>query len=179
MSSCSNASLTYFIKCFCFFVDNSGNAYGNYPDYELFVRWTQLTAFLPTMQFSIPPWAYNNLTNISVNSICKKWTDFHETDVYPQLIQFSNEAVQTGAPIIRPMWWADSSDEQNLVIDDQFLIGNHFLVAPVFDQGAIQRDIYLPSGNWIDGNTNKQYTGPNWLKNYPAPIEIIPFFIKA
>lgn len=168
------------INCLILFILISGNAYnGTFPDYELFIRWTELTAFMPAMQFSIPPWHYNNLTNVSVNEICKKWADFHETDVYPQLIKYANEAVLTGAPIIRPLWWADSSDVVNLVMRDQFLVGDYFLVAPVLTQGAIQRDIYLPRGNWTDGNTlNKQYTGPIWLKNYSAPIEIIPYFIS-
>lgn len=173
-----------------------GNAYGSlgndtdtfnanlnvtiYPDYELFVRWAQLTAFMPSMQFSIPPWHYNNLTTVKVNDICKKMVNLHENDVYPVLIEFAKKATQTGEPIIRPMWWIDSLDRQNLVIDDQFLVGDKFLVAPILDKGATKRDVYLPKGTWIDGNNNQaKYVGPKWIKDYNAPIEIIPYFISS
>ncbi|XP_056138732.1 myogenesis-regulating glycosidase-like isoform X2 [Lampris incognitus] len=48
-----------------------GNAYPNrttvaldnkdgLPDRELYIRWLELSAFMPVMQFSIPPWAYDN-----------------------------------------------------------------------------------------------------------------------
>lgn len=30
------------------------------PDRELYIRWLELSAFMPAMQFSIPPWAYDN-----------------------------------------------------------------------------------------------------------------------
>ena len=30
---------------------------------ELFIRWTQLTAFMPAMQFGVPPWHFDNQTN--------------------------------------------------------------------------------------------------------------------
>jgi alpha-glucosidase (family GH31 glycosyl hydrolase) len=76
------------------------------------------------------------------------------------------------------MWWLDSSDVNNLVIDDQYLLGDYFLVAPVLDKGVVKRDIYLPKGSWIDGyNDSIKYNGPIWLRNYEAGIEIIPYFI--
>ena len=35
-----------------------GNAYGAKPSAELFVRWMQANAFMPSVQFSIVPWDY-------------------------------------------------------------------------------------------------------------------------
>lgn len=29
------------------------------PDRELYIRWLELSAFMPAMQFSIPPWKYD------------------------------------------------------------------------------------------------------------------------
>ena len=163
-----------------------GNAYGQnrlttnaYPDYELFIRWTQLNAFLPTMQFSIPPWFYNNIKTTDVNKICKAMVDLHEFIVSPTLLKFAHVTTETGEPIIRPMWWIDSSDAQNLIIYDQFIVGDKFLVAPVLQKGATKRDIYIPIGTWLDGNINgKSYTGPIWIRNYDSPLEIIPYFIN-
>ena len=62
-----------------------GNAYKNeHPDPQLYIRWTQLTAFLPAMQFSIPPWYYKDE---SLNKICKELVDLHESLVYPLIIK--------------------------------------------------------------------------------------------
>lgn len=38
-----------------------GDLYSNHglPDRELYIRWLELSAFMPAMQFSIPPWAYD------------------------------------------------------------------------------------------------------------------------
>jgi myogenesis-regulating glycosidase len=46
--------------------------------------------------------------------------------------------------------------------------------------GATSRDIYLPAGNWQDGNTDEIHntlTG-KWLRNYKAPLDTLPYFIK-
>ncbi len=46
-----------------------GNAYfGVRPDSELMVRWTQLNALMPAMQFSIAPWDLNRETEKMVAS---------------------------------------------------------------------------------------------------------------
>lgn len=57
------------------------------------------------------------------------------------------------------------------------MLGDKILVAPVVDEGAVSRNIYLPKGSWTDqdGNTHE---GPKWLENYPAPLNVVPFFIK-
>ena len=37
----------------------TGDGHG-LPDRELYIRWLELSAFMPAMQFSIPPWAYDD-----------------------------------------------------------------------------------------------------------------------
>ena len=37
-------------------------------------------------------------------------------------------------------------DDVALSVEDQFLLGDSLLVAPVLEEGAIKRDIYLPRG---------------------------------
>ncbi|CAF0717114.1 unnamed protein product [Brachionus calyciflorus] len=144
-----------------------------YPDYQLYIRWAQLTAFLPSMQFSIPPWNYNNKTKVPVNQICRELVNLHERLVYPVLIEYAKNAVETGEPVIRPVWWIDNSDEKTLTISDQFLVGNDILVAPILDENQYKRDIYLPRGEWIAEN-GTSFKGPLVLKSYQAPIEVIP-----
>jgi len=61
----------------------------------------------------------------------------------------------------------------------EFLLGDSVLVAPVLEEGAISRDIYLPSGRWQDQVQEGQvYDGPIWLRDYPAPLDTLPYFLK-
>ena len=84
-----------------------------------------------------------------------------------------------GIPIVRPMWWGNDTNENNLVftINDQFMVGDEIVVAPILDEGVTSRNIYLPGGKWFDPTNNLTTFGPIWLNNYHAPLEIIPFFL--
>lgn len=56
-------------------------------------------------------------------------------------------------------------------------MGDNILVAPVLAEGKVSRDIYLPRGEWVDPN-GESHTGPIWLKDYPADLSVLPYFIK-
>lgn len=58
----------------------------------------------------------------------------------------------------------------------EFLLGRRLLVAPVLDEGATSQDVYLPRGVWLDLNTAQQHEGPAWLRDYPAPLSLLPHF---
>lgn len=60
----------------------------------------------------------------------------------------------------------------------EFLLGDRILAAPVIKEGAVTRQVYLPKGKWYDPNLDKTYTGPYWLNDYPAPINVLPYFIR-
>jgi alpha-glucosidase len=93
------------------------------------------------------------------------------------LIKEASQATKTGSPIIRPVWWIDNSDKNTFILSDQFLVGNDILVAPITDENRFKRDIYVPRGKWLSENKTI-YTGPIWLRDYPAPIDKIPYFIN-
>ena len=54
------------------------------------------------------------------------------------------------------------------------------LAAPVMEEGAVTRDVYLPSGTWRDGNNMgaEPVTGPIWIRDYDAPLFVLPYFVK-
>ena len=151
-----------------------GNAYDNLPDPELYIRWLQLNTFLPSMQFSIPPWLYN----YTVIDIAIKFTRLHE-QYSDMMIDLANESVRTGHPIIRPLWWLDPYSESGLTCEDEFLVGDQILVAPVVDQGARQRSIYLPPGSWLDNLNNVTVEGGMWLMNFLVDIDELAYFTKV
>jgi len=150
-----------------------GNAYENQADAELMIRWTQLNALLPAIQFSLAPWDYGE----ECVALCRQYADLH-TQFADQFIALAEEAARTGAPIVRPLWWLDAQDETLLLCDDQFLLGNELLVAPVIVEGARARDVVLPPGMWKDYWSGETVEGGQVLKDYPAPLDVLPVFVR-
>ncbi|XP_070828460.1 SITS-binding protein isoform X2 [Chaetodon trifascialis] len=146
-------------------------------DEELFIRWLEITAFLPVISFHTPPWVCgeDRVLNLTRTYIAK-----HQRDVVPLIEKYAEEWRMTGNPIYRPMWWLSPSDPMTFTIDDQFLIGDEVLVAPVVEKGAVQRDIYLPDGGfqWQDRQNAQVFDGGTFLQDYPVPLEEVAVFLR-
>lgn len=153
-----------------------GNAYNDSPDPELYVRWVQLNTFLPGMQYSIVPWKYNT----TIINIARKFTEMRETFA-PILLKYARESTRTGEPIVRPLWWVDPTDEVTWTIDDEFLVGDEILVAPIMIQSARSRDIYFPLGNWRNDLHDKTeiIKGPTWRRYFSVDIDELAYFTKV
>ncbi len=157
-----------------------GNAYNdpdhpnqdNLPSKELFIRWLELNAFLPAMQFSIAPWQYDDETV----RIAKKWTALHEGVLTDLMLDAARNSVKTGEPIIKPVWWIDPLDKNTFSIEDEFLVGDSLLVAPIIEDGARARDIYLPEGKWKDKLRGKTLMGRQWYRGYSVELDEIAHF---
>lgn len=173
LSSCITQAITLNMLGYPFsFPDMiGGNQYGNALDEELLIRWTQAVAPMPIIQFSVPPWEYS----ADCIQLCKKYADLH-AELAPQHIA----QAENRQPLVRPLWWLDSTDEIALTCADEYLIGEMILVAPIIEAGAIERDIYLPHGTWRSyWDASEIYKGGQILENYPAPLETLPMFIKS
>jgi alpha-glucosidase (family GH31 glycosyl hydrolase) len=59
------------------------------------------------------------------------------------------------------------------------MFGPAFLVAPVTEQGATSRKVYLPAGcDWYNYWTNERVQGGQTI-TAAAPIDTIPLFVRA
>jgi alpha-glucosidase/alpha-D-xyloside xylohydrolase len=66
-----------------------------------------------------------------------------------------------------------------LDIPDEYMYGSAFLVAPVTDQGATHRQVYLPAGcDWYNFWTNERLHGGQTI-TADAPIDTLPLFVRA
>ncbi|ETE57483.1 putative family 31 glucosidase, partial [Ophiophagus hannah] len=143
------------------------------PDRELYIRWLELSAFMPSMQFSIPPWLYDK----EVIEIAQKFTKLHESLVAPLLLELAGEITTTGDPIIRPIWWISPGDESAHKIDSQFLIGDTLMVAPVLEVGKQERDIYIPAGKWRSYKGELFEKTPTLITDYPVDLDEVAYFV--
>lgn len=168
-----------------------GNGYGSsfldteIPERELFIRWLQITAFLPSMQFSFTPWQYDDATV----RIAQDYVALHETVIFDELQHASSEYVSGASAMgpIRPIWWVVHDDERAYVIDDEFMVGDTYLVAPIVENATRSRDIYLPGPMWRDGvrriawedmlrGGEKRILGGTLLRDYRVELEEVSWW---
>ncbi|XP_069660500.1 SITS-binding protein [Haliaeetus albicilla] len=173
--------LHYSLLGYNFFIPDAvgGSLASDTPgDPELYVRWLQIVTFLPVMAFSTPPWLCCDAWVLNLTRQC---IQRHQDFVVPLLLKYSEEWLSLGYPIFRPAWWLSPTDPTAFTIEDEFLIGDEVLVAPITEKGQTWRDIYLPGEGhlWMDTNTAHVFDGGTILRNYSASLAEVPVFIKT
>jgi alpha-D-xyloside xylohydrolase len=88
-------------------------------------------------------------------------------------------ASETGAPLMRPMFFEYPDDEVCYTLDDQYMFGEDILFAPIVKQGQTQREVYLPEGEWVNVNDGKVYKGPASVYASAEIDEFIAFVKKG
>ncbi|KAI1889860.1 hypothetical protein AGOR_G00167270 [Albula goreensis] len=174
------AILHYSLLGYSFFIpDAVGGSLSNehVTDEELFIRWLEIVSFLPVISFQTPPWVCgeDRLLNLTRLYIAK-----HQSFVIPLILRYAVEWKTNWSPIYRPLWWVSPNDINTFTIDDEFLIGDAVLVAPVTEKGATQRDIYLPDSGfkWQDLNNAQVFDGGTFLRDYPVGLEEVAVFTR-
>ncbi len=80
---------------------------------------------------------------------------------------------------MRALFMDFPNDPRVAEIGDEYMFGPAFLVAPVTEQGATSRQVYLPAGaDWYNYWTNQRLHGGS-LVRVAAPIDTIPLFVRA
>ena len=97
----------------------------------------------------------------------------------PYTYSLAYKSYQTGAPYTRALFMDFPEDAAVTNIADEYMFGPAFLVAPVSDQGATIRKVYLPAGtDWYNYWTNERLKGGQTI-TAQAPIDTIPLFVRA
>ncbi len=165
---------------------------------ELLVRWFAWGAFCPVfrMHGERSPWyereqefinGVRQLTSGQDNEvwsfgednyeILKKYLFIRER-LRPYIRECMKAASESGAPVMRPLFYDFPEDKDSWEIEDAYMFGPDLLVAPVMEEGVTERTVYLPKGaTWKDAYTKKIYEGGQRV-TVPAPIDIIPVFMR-
>lgn len=170
---------------------------------ELYVRWFQFSAFCPLFRSHGVawkmrlPWGWNlgtaaplegaaalgnwpaplDLHNAQVESICRKYLDLRYR-LLPYLYSSADQTHRTGLPLMRALWIADPRDDKAATVGDEYLWGDHLLVAPVLEAGAKKRTTYLPAGTWWDfWNNTRVEGGASVIRD--VDLETIPVYARA
>lgn len=156
--------------------DNVG--YDNdYP--ELYTRWFEYGAFQPNFRThgtrkDNEVWSYGK----QAEPILEKYLRLRYR-LMPYIYSLGWQAHETGAPFMRGLFLDFPKDPKVANIGDEYMFGPALLIAPVTDQGATSRSVYLPAGcDWFNFWTNERFHGGQRI-TVPAPIDTIPVFVRA
>jgi alpha-glucosidase (family GH31 glycosyl hydrolase) len=144
---------------------------------ELLLRWVQFGCFTPLMQahgrFRQEAWTYDDETL----AIYRHYVLLHERLV-PYVRAAAATAARCGLPIVRPLLLTDPGDERGWGLADQYGYGPALWVAPVVEQGAREREVQLPRGDWIDFWTHEAVEGGGEIVASTA-LERIPVYVRS
>jgi alpha-D-xyloside xylohydrolase len=153
---------------------------GGYDDYpELYTRWFEYGTFLPTMRTHgsrkyNEVWSYGK----QAEPLLEKYLKLRY-ELMPYIYSLGYKTYSTGAPFMRALFMDFPNGPNVAGIGDEYMFGPAFLVAPVTEQGATTREVYLPAGaDWYNYWTNERVHGGQTIK-VEAPIETIPLFVRA
>ena len=172
----------------------------NDPDFrELLIRWYQFAVYSAVLRmhgdrgpYNIPPldnrdWGGGYLHTGQPNEL---WSYGEEN--YRIMRKYYNvriamkdyiralyrEAHETGAPLIRTMFFEFPEDTECWALQDQYMFGSRYLVAPVTELHAKERSVYLPAGSWKNVNTGEITEGGRTV-TVPTPLDEIPVWEKV
>ena len=168
-----------------------GNVYNTAntdPGYqEIYCRWFQFATFNPMMrahgtgspreiyQFGERGyWAFD---------VQEKFLNLRYS-LLPYIYSTAWRTTKEGYSFLRHLWLEAPADTKTYDMDDEFMFGQAFLVAPILEDGVgenrtVQRQVYLPQGaTWFDFWTGETFAGGRTVTK-AAPIDIIPVYVKA
>lgn len=147
---------------------------------ELLVRGYQISFLAPFCRnhkvidgYDQEPWRFGKY----YEDIIRKYLKLRY-QLLPFLYTTLEEAHRTGVPLFRPLVLNYPDDANTYNLDDEFMIGDDVLVAPVVKPDVTSRLVYLPKGLWYDYWTNKKYEGGNMIR-MDAPLETVPMFVRG
>src|SRR5690606_9578363 len=91
----------------------------------------------------------SEMNNPKVEPITKQYAELRY-QLIPYTYSITREAYDTGMPLMRALWLHYPDDPAVRDLGDQFLWGPSMLIAPVYEKGATEWDVYLPAGQWWD-----------------------------
>lgn len=159
---------------------------GPLPTLDLYRRATQMACFCPIMQWhsepdggqfrELMPGAEGNNERSPWNmeesyaapgfmDEMRYWHKLHE-QLRPYLWKTARDCVKDSKPFMRPLVYEWPSDSMAVNCQDEYLLGDDLLVAPLLTENAKSRKVYLPKGIWYDFFNGTEYQGGQTITAY-------------
>jgi alpha-glucosidase len=161
----------------------SGSDVGGFigsPDGELFTRWIQMAVFHPFFRTHSSgdhgdkePWKFET----KYVDIVREFIEMRYR-ILPYIYSVFWQHTQSGTPMLRSLHLEAHIDPESFFREEEFFLGDHFLVCPISEPGAESRLMYLPKGYWFNYWTGERLAGQQELE-VKAPLNRIPLFVRS
>ncbi len=144
---------------------------------EVFVRWAQFSAVSPIFEVGgIGPnatfWRFGERTT----GLFRDAAVLHY-ELFPYLYGLARTAARRGDPILQPLGLRYPAESKAWDYDRELLVGPDLLAAPVTD-ATRPRQVYIPSGTWVDVFTGRRVEGAVEYAR-PTPLSDFPLYLRA
>ena len=158
---------------------------------EIFIRSMQYTVFGNVIKTHGDVRHVYQMTD-EVQELAALYMALHD-DLAWYLRELSEEACETGMPMVRHMILEYQDDSKVVDIDDQYMYGDALLIAPILTcntkisgdnyllnyASVATRKVYLPAGEWIDLNTGKTIVSTGLTIPVNANLAKIPVYLNT
>lgn len=180
------AGLNFTITGFPYWTTDIGGffrpGHSQYTDdgyHELLTRWFQWGTFNPVFRMhgymsETEPWKYGPEVEDNMRSMLNL-----RYQLLPYIYSEAWQITENGSTMMRPLVMDFREDAEAVKQPFEYMFGKSFLIAPITEKGAMQREVYLPKmTDWYDFWTGERFAGGQTVIA-DAPIDKIPLFIKA
>ena len=149
---------------------------------ELFCRFVEFCSLWP--RFVMNSWKDNGIVNLPWmhESVIPQVRDAITLRyrLMPYLYTQMWRASRENEPVVRPLFYDFPDDRSALDVQDSFMLGPDILVAPVLEEGASDRQVYLPehAGGWFDFHDGRHFEGGQTI-TVLAPLGRLPVFVRC
>lgn len=144
---------------------------------ELLLRWEEMNVFSPLFRTHEGNQPVNNVQFDDDEELLAQLAKCGRMHVALKdyLKGLVAEEISDGTPVMRPLFY--HYDEAEAYTEKtEYLLGRDLLVAPIYEEGAKSRTIYLPSDGWVNIFDGKEYAGGHMIVE--APIGKPPVFVR-
>lgn len=175
---------------------------GDRTSADTLIRWIEFGALSGVMRMQEDgyelPYLQGERVHIWEEAILPSWRRYTKlrTQLFPYIWNAAQEYQRSGLPIMRHLALAYPREAEAFspIAEYQYLFGPELLVAPVIDEGAREREVWLPPGRWCEFWPHVAYdevsgaftrkAGPGVVEGgrrvmVTAPLEEIPMFVRA
>lgn len=150
--------------------------FSGYPNRYLYIRWVAMGALFSHFKIhgTTPrePWFYDDEVVSAFSNLVQL-----RYRLLPYIIEQAKKSIAESIPLIRPLILEFPDDPISAIIDDEYLLGDNLLVAPIFNSTG-ERRVYIPPGAWVSFYDRKVFEGSKHIA-VREPISKIPLFVRS
>jgi alpha-glucosidase len=154
--------------------------FGGKPTTGMFLRWFEFSSFLPFFRIHSAfftgrrePWCFGE----EAVKIIRKYLELRYS-LLPYWYTCAWKTSRKGHPIVKPLFFHDCKSPDLMDIDDEFLLGDAFLIAPVFSPDTTSLSVLIPDGIWYSLWDDRKIKGHARV-NIETPVDRMPVMVRA